>query len=149
MIYIVLAVALVGCRLTDYSEQDEITTDIINTPTSDGTSKGVAELKLDVDMIDLGQMTQGEQVNYDLGFTNIGEGPLVLTDVRASCGCTVGKNWPREPVAPGKKGSIEVSFNSEGKSGFKESTISIVANTRPATTTVVLKANIIAPELSN
>ena len=147
-IYIALSIlALSACRLTDYSEDDGIDTSIINTPSSDGDASNVAELSLAVDVIDLGMITQGEKIDFNLEFTNTGEGPLVLTDVRATCGCTVGKNWPREPIESGGSGNMTISFNSEGKDGHKESTISIVANTRPATTAIVLRADIVAPDM--
>lgn len=146
--YILLAVfALSACRLTDYSEDDGITPDIINTPGSDEVDGKAPVLSLAVEEIDLGIITQGEIIEYDLGFTNTGESALVLTDVRATCGCTVGKDWPREMIAPGEEGNIKVSFNSEGKDGHKESTISIVANTQPASTAILLKADIVAPKL--
>ena len=136
-----------GCRLTDYSEKEGISTDVINTPTSSDSDENVPILTLAVEEIDLGKLTQGELIEYDLEIKNTGEGQLVLTDVRASCGCTVSKDWPREAIAPGEKGIIKVNFNSEGKSGLSESTISIVANTRPASTAILLKADVLAPEL--
>ncbi len=143
-----ISLAVPGCRLTDYSEKEEgINPDIINTPGSTADDSRVPELAFSVSEIDLGSITQGELIEYDLEFENTGNGPLVLTDVRATCGCTVGKKWPREAIAPNEKGIIKVSFNSEGKSGHEESTISIVANTRPASTAILLKADVIAPEL--
>ena len=144
---IFIVIFLSACRLTDHSESEGITTDVINTPTSSDADENIPVLTLSVDEIDLGILTQGELIEYDLEITNTGKGILVLTDVRASCGCTVSKDWPREAIPPGEKGIIKVSFNSEGKSGHSESTISIVANTRPASTAILLKADVLAPEL--
>lgn len=145
--FIFIVIAVSGCRLTDYSEKEGITTDVINTPTSSDVDENIPVLTLSVNEIDLGTLTQGELIEYDLEIKNTGEGQLILTDVRASCGCTVSKDWPREAIPPGEKGIIKVSFNSEGKSGHSESTISIVANTRPASTAILLKADVLAPEL--
>jgi hypothetical protein len=61
-----------------------------------------------------GNMPEGPSVSYDFEFTNISKEPIVLSNVQASCGCTT-PTWPKEPIAPGKSGKIDVVFNSEGK----------------------------------
>ncbi|NQU87315.1 MAG: DUF1573 domain-containing protein [Mariniphaga sp.] len=60
-------------------------------------------------------------------FTNKGEVPLVLNNVRASCGCTTPK-WTREPVAPGQKGSIQVSYNPKGRPGKFSKAVTVQSN---------------------
>ena len=49
-------------------------------------------------------------VTFAFDFTNGGTDPLILKDVHASCGCTT-PDWPKEPILPGKKGSIKVTYN--------------------------------------
>ncbi len=93
---------------------------------------------------DFGKIVQGEKVSYDFKFTNIGKGNLVISSAAASCGCTVA-DFPKEPIPPGKTEKITVEFNSEGKSGYVEKTITIVTNAEPNTRILKIKADIIEP----
>lgn len=88
---------------------------------------------------DFGTLTEGDTVEHVFGFTNTGEFPLIINNITASCGCTT-PEWPREPVAPGAKSSVQVRFNSRGKMGEQNKTITIFANTDPATTDLQFKA---------
>ena len=88
---------------------------------------------------DFGTLTEGDTVEHVFAFTNTGEFPLVINNITASCGCTT-PDWPHEPVAPGAKSSVRVRFNSRGKSGEQNKTITIFANTDPSTTDLQFKA---------
>ena len=59
---------------------------------------------------DYGTIERGSDGNSVFTFTNQGEKPLVLSNVRASCGCTV-PQWPRSPIEPGEQGEIKVKYN--------------------------------------
>lgn len=148
-----LAIALLGgCRITDHSERGpgEVA------PTAlDGRASGYTDaagelpvMTFDSTVIHMGRISQGTVVERSFRFRNTGEGDLVIADVRGSCGCTVGKDWPRQPIAPGAAGSITVSFDSEGREGAQEKTVSVVANTRPPTTILTIKGEVLTP-LSN
>ncbi|MFM7218227.1 MAG: DUF1573 domain-containing protein [Bacteroidota bacterium] len=88
---------------------------------------------------DFGKLTKGEKVSYAFKFTNTGTGDLIIRHAQASCGCTV-PEWPKEPLAPGAGGLITVTFDSEGKSGLIEKTVTIISNTIPNTTNITIKA---------
>lgn len=88
---------------------------------------------------DFGALTEGDTVEHVFAFTNTGEFPLIINNITASCGCTT-PDWPHEPVLPGAKSSVRVRFNSRGKSGEQNKTITIFANTEPATTDLQFKA---------
>lgn len=60
-------------------------------------------------------------------FKNEGEAPLVLSNVRASCGCTTPK-WTREPIAPGKEGTIDVTYNPKRRPGSFSKSITVSSN---------------------
>ena len=90
---------------------------------------------------DFGEIQEGEVVNHTFAFTNNGESPLIIESAKASCGCTV-PNWPREPIAVGATGEIEVSFNSKGKPGIQNKTVTITANTNPTLTKLYIKSNV-------
>lgn len=70
---------------------------------------------------------QGDTVKYTFTFKNTGKQPLVITDAQVGCGCTH-PEFPKEPIAPGKSGTIYVEFRSAGKMGFQDKTITIKSN---------------------
>jgi len=76
---------------------------------------------------DFGDITQGDKVEHVFKLENTGNAPLVISNVAATCGCTVPK-WPRDPIAPGKTAEIKVSFNSAGKMGKQNSIVRIYSN---------------------
>lgn len=82
-------------------------------------------------VFDFGTITEGDTVEHDFQFTNVGEFPLIINNITASCGCTT-PEWPREPIAPGAESTIKVRFNSKGKVGMNTKTVTIFANTEPA-----------------
>ena len=77
---------------------------------------------------DYGTIVQGSDGSCTFVFTNMGKTPLVLSNVRASCGCTV-PTWPREPILPGKEGSIKVVYNTNLVGSFNKS-ISVNSNAK-------------------
>jgi hypothetical protein len=94
---------------------------------------------------DFGKLKQGESAEYKFKFTNTGKEPLIIENAQGSCGCTV-PNYPKEPIAPGATGTIDVRFNSAGKSGAQQKTVTLTANTDPSITTMLtIKADVEAP----
>lgn len=90
---------------------------------------------------DFGNMVEGDTVEHVFTFTNTGEFPLIINNITASCGCTT-PEWPREPVMPGQKSTVKVRFNSRGKMGQQNKTITIFANTEPSMTDLHFKAQV-------
>lgn len=76
---------------------------------------------------DWSKVTEGEIVRHTFSFTNTGSEPLVIQNARASCGCTT-PDWTKEPVAPGEEGKIEVEFNSKGRVGIQNKTVTVTGN---------------------
>ncbi|MEM9885435.1 MAG: DUF1573 domain-containing protein [Bacteroidota bacterium] len=87
---------------------------------------------------DFGTITAGEKVRHVYTFSNTGNEPLIISNARGSCGCTV-PQWPQEAIAPGDEGEIVVEYNSKGKSGNETKTVTITANTEPAVTKLTIK----------
>lgn len=69
---------------------------------------------------DYGTMVQGSDGGCEFNFTNKGKAPIILNDVKASCGCTT-PEWTRTPVAPGDKGIIKVTYNTNNVGTFNKS----------------------------
>lgn len=100
----------------------------------------VTTMTIDKEMHDFGKVTEGVENHCTFLVTNTGTKPLVLSDVKASCGCTT-PSKPEGPIAPGKTDKIEVGFKPNGK-GVSEKTITITANTEPRITTLKVKADV-------
>lgn len=77
---------------------------------------------------DFGDIAQGDKVEHTFYFTNTGTEPLIITNVQVSCGCTTPKGWPREPIPPGGKGELSISFNTAGKINKQNKPVTIVSN---------------------
>jgi len=89
---------------------------------------------------DYGTIKQGGDGNTEFVFTNKGESPLVLKNVRSSCGCTV-PSWPREPIAPGETGSIKVKYNTARVGSFSKS-ITVSSNAVNSRVVLRIKGNV-------
>ncbi len=100
------------------------------------TSIQFAEMEHDFGSID--QDTKNTKIFI---FTNTGNEPLIISDAKGSCGCTV-PNYPRNPIAPGETGEIEVVYSPGKQVNQQTKTVSITANTEPATTVLRVKANV-------
>ena len=88
---------------------------------------------------DFGTIDEGDVVEETFTFTNNGKAPLVITNARGSCGCTVPK-WTKEPVAPGESGEMLVKFNSRGKRNQQNKSVTITANTESGKERLQIKA---------
>ncbi|MGI4872876.1 MAG: DUF1573 domain-containing protein [Janthinobacterium lividum] len=102
------------------------------TPRPDGPQVEFAEVKFD-----FGTIKQGDIVDHVFKFKNIGRQPLVISNIGVSCGCTT-PTWTKEPVAPGKTGTISAKFNSAGKMGLQTKVLTIESNSAGGSTTVSL-----------
>ena len=94
---------------------------------------------------DFGTINDGDIVEKIFKFTNTGDAPLIISNATATCGCTVPK-WPKEPIAVGETGEIQVRFNSRNKVGIQNKTVTITANTYPSANKLRIKANVLKAE---
>ncbi len=88
---------------------------------------------------DFGVINEGDIVEHKFTFTNTGNAPLVITNAKGSCGCTVSK-WSKKPIAPGAIGEMLVTFNSNGKPNVQNKQVTITANTLTGKETLKIKA---------
>jgi len=91
---------------------------------SQETGKPVIEFETLV--YDFGIINKGEKAECVFTFQNSGKLPLIITEVKASCGCTV-PTWTKEPVKPGTKGSVNVKYNTNTVGVFSK-TITVNSN---------------------
>jgi Protein of unknown function (DUF1573) len=76
---------------------------------------------------DFGTLQEGDVVEYEFEYTNIGKKEVLINDASSTCGCTV-PEYSREPIAPKAKGVMKIKFNSAGKFGAVEKPISVYNN---------------------
>jgi hypothetical protein len=118
---------------------------VVNNPASAATETVNADeapaFNFEENIHDFGKLVDGEVVTYKFKFTNTGKTPLLISSATASCGCTV-PSYPKEPIAPGAEGSIDVQFNSSGKVGVFNKDVTIVANTIPNQTILAIKGEV-------
>lgn len=101
----------------------------------------LAVVKFDNATHDFGTIAAGVKAEHTYKFTNTGTADLIISDAKASCGCTV-PNYTKEPVKPGGTGEVSVVFDSAGKSGNVEKTVTLTLNTEKGSEVLNFKANI-------
>ena len=112
--------------------------------TSPADMKNAPEMTFEVEEHNFGTIKQGDKVSHDFEFANTGKEPLIITGANGSCGCTV-PLWPKEPISKGAKGTINVEFNSTGKMGMQDKTVTIVSNAKSGQRILRLKGNVETP----
>ncbi|HNZ42480.1 MAG TPA: DUF1573 domain-containing protein [Bacteroidales bacterium] len=124
---------------------DTLNTDLVNNPnTADGKAdmSGLPAFDFVTEEHDFGRITDGEKVSFTFKFKNSGKSDLIISEAKATCGCTVA-DYPRTPIKPGAESGISVSFNSEGRKGIQHKTVTLVANTQPSTKVLTIKAEVV------
>lgn len=102
------------------------------------------EIQFEQNVIDYGTIDQGADGNRLFVFTNTGKEPLILTNVRASCGCTTPK-WTRNPIAPGESGEIMVHYDTNRMGNFHK-TITVTSNAKTGNITLTIKGKVVPKE---
>lgn len=105
----------------------------------DAVSADFPVLSFDKMEHDFGQIEDGTPVETVFAYTNTGKAPLVITDIKSTCGCTVPQDWSKEPLAPGATAQFTVKFNGKGN-GNVSKTVTVTANTEAGKEMVKIKA---------
>jgi len=95
-----------------------------------------SQIKFQTESIDYGSIEKGSTGLRVFIFENTGDAPLIITNVKSSCGCTIPKK-PEAPVAPGEKGEIQVNYDTNRLGVFRK-TITVSTND-PTSPIVALK----------
>ena len=110
-----------------------------------GTAKASGpQIQIDQPKHDFTAVVQGAVVNHTFKFKNTGTAPLIISNIGVSCGCTT-PEWTKEPIAPGKTGTITAHFNSAGKIGMQNKVLTIESNSVGGPATVALVGEIKEP----
>ncbi len=130
------------------SDKNNIPGSVVSNPNSasgKNESSGLPVIAFEKDFHDFGKLMAGEKVTYSFKFKNTGKAMLIISTVTTSCGCTI-SDYPREPIKPGEGGSVDVSFDSEGKHGIQNKTITVLSNTQPPTNQLRIQSTVVEPE---
>jgi len=92
---------------------------------------------------DFGTVTEGQKVSYTYTVKNTGAAPLLIQNAQPSCGCTV-PEWTKTPIPIGGTGFVKAEFDTKGKTGVQNKTITVTANSWPKVTTLKFKAIVMA-----
>jgi hypothetical protein len=95
------------------------------------------EFKFEKESINYGKIGKGANGERVFVFTNSGDAPLVINEIKSSCGCTVPKK-PEAPIMPGEKGEIKVSYDTKRVGGFSKS-ITIFSNAKKGQKVIKIK----------
>lgn len=151
----IVLVTLSACNNETKSDDKavKVTTDLINNNATaeEGAVDDEAnapKFEFEETVMQFGEISQGEKVKRMFTFTNVGKTNLIISDAKGSCGCTV-PLWPKNPIAPGEEGEIEVVFNSNGKSGHVKNTVTLVANTVPNVMVLAIEGDVLVPQTQN
>lgn len=101
-----------------------------------------AEIQFKEETIDYGKINRGSDGLRVFEFTNTGDAPLVITNVRSSCGCTIPKK-PEEPILPGQQGKIEVEYDTNRAAGPFRKAITVSSNASNPTKILKIKGELI------
>lgn len=107
-----LAMALI----TVFSAKQTIAQEVVNGP----------KIEFKKDVHDYGELKYGANGTYTFDFKNTGNAPLIISNAKGSCNCTV-PSWPKEPINPGETGKITVHYDTK-RSGVINKSVTITSN---------------------
>ncbi len=151
VIPLVCVMSLVSCTKDQKADQlvveDEAT--VLNTPIDNSTmetaeaatTNPTTNIALSESQFDFGKMKKGEQKEHVYEVTNTGENPLIISQVKPACGCTV-PDYTREPILPGQKGQITLKFDSSNFDGLVNKQAEVYANVEKAPIVLSFTADI-------
>lgn len=126
-----LSVALLGITAFSTAQTATETTSVKETVANENGAK----IEFKSETIDYGTIEHNADGKREFEFTNTGNEPLVITNAKGSCGCTV-PTWPKEPIAPGASAVIKVKYATNRVGAFSKS-VTLTTNAVNAATKVL------------
>lgn len=90
---------------------------------------GQAEFSFKKTSVRFPKTQEGEVLKFQYEFTNSGNQPLIISDIKVQCSCTK-FDFPKQPIKPGEKGIITVSFDTKDKIGYQDRTLEVYSNAK-------------------
>ena len=140
---LILSTLLVACN---NKKGNKLPSDAINisatADSSNQTNQAKPAITFEEDKHNFGIIKEGDFAEYSFKFNNTGNGDLLIANATASCGCTV-PEYPKGIIKPGEEGFIKVKFDSKGKVGMFEKTITITCNTEVRETVLTIGGKVV------
>lgn len=139
----ILSALLIACN---NENANKLPTNVINISATADSSNQTNDVKPAITFEEykhnFGIIKEGDYAEYSFKFKNTGDGDLLIANATASCGCTV-PDYPKGIIKPGEEGLIKVKFDSKGKVGVFEKTITITCNTELRETVLTIGGEVI------
>ena len=103
-------------------------------------SAGGAEITFDTEVIDYGTIAQNADGVRTFKFTNTGNAPLIISNAKGSCGCTV-PTWPKQPINPGEQSEIKVKY-ATNRPGPINKSVTVMSNASTPSKVLRIKGNV-------
>lgn len=132
ILLLILLIVFMACNERRTSEYTDTNTEMKD-------NELVASLSFDTTINDMGTINEGEQVISWFDYTNTGDAPLLISDIKAGCGCTV-PQWNNKPLEPGGRESIKIVFDSYGKRGIQNIKIVVYSNAKVENQVLYIKS---------
>lgn len=100
----------------------------------------VGEFKFDKETHDFGKIPKGTPVTHEFKFTNAGDSPIIISEVKPTCGCSIAE-FTKTPVKPGENGVIKIVFNAAAGGPFTKSFI-VRSNTKTPVKNLTIKGTV-------
>lgn len=136
---LILAVTLVNVSCKDKASSKIVADNVESATDRDEAQKQLPVMSFEKSEHDFGTIAQGTAQETIFKFTNTGNAPLIITDAKSSCGCTVPEYPKNTPIAPGETGELLVKFNGSGQNQVTK-TVTVTANTEKGSELLRIKA---------
>lgn len=139
VVTIVLLFAVSSCKENASAKITEA--DVTQAKEISEASERVPVLEFDKVEHDFGVINEGEKVTTEFIVKNTGNADLVIVNAVGSCGCTV-PDYKKDPIKPGESAPMQVTFDSNGKPGQQQKTVTLTTNTLAGKEICTIKANV-------
>lgn len=126
----ILVLAMASLVAVACQKKEEATTQPVETAAVEEViirNPSITSLALSENHHNFGAIKKGETVQHTYEITNTGDNPLIISDVKPACGCTA-PEFTKDPILPGQKGKIVLSFDSTNFDGLVNKQASVYAN---------------------
>ncbi len=131
-----ILIAFIFSGINSFAQEKKVLNNIGN------DNDNQASFKFEKEEFDFGTIEQGESTTHEFKFINTGSEPLIISKAEGSCGCTV-PIFPKEPILKNQTATIKVTFNSTGKFGIQDKTVTITSNAKQNPMIIHIKGTVL------
>jgi hypothetical protein len=136
----------VGVNAQEVAKKKDIKGTVAAAPAKTEVSQKVTGLTFKEEVHNFGDIEKGKPVTYEFTFKNTSKQTVLITGVKASCGCTT-PTWTKTPIQPGESGNVTATYNAANPGPFTK-TITVTANDTDQNKILTIKGKVEAPEVA-